>query len=127
MKCPVCDVEMRQIEFKTINVDVCDTCQGIWCDKDELEKLARLDEAVLSDSPLSKSLLIEAENERKKSTLCCPSCEASMDKYEYSYDSGIMLDTCKICGGSWIDDGELKSIIDYVFGSQEELIEPEEE
>jgi len=120
MNCPVCDNEMKTVSIKNIEIDYCDTCQGLWCDKDELERLAMLGRASLESSPIAKSLIKDMQDIRtqKKSVLLCPSCEAGLEKLNYSYESDIILETCKICNGIWVDDGELSEIIDYMYSSK---------
>lgn len=117
MNCPVCNVEMKSVSLKNINVDYCDKCEGIWCDKDELEKVTMLGRDYLSTSPIAKVLKKNPQNIRtqKNSSLLCPGCEATLEKFNYSYESDIFLETCKICNGIWMDDGELGDIINYIY------------
>ncbi|MGE5472903.1 MAG: zf-TFIIB domain-containing protein [Ignavibacteriales bacterium] len=117
MNCPICDIEMKSISVKNVNIDYCDTCQGIWCDKDELEKLAMIGRDYLSSSPIASTLKKDNQDIRsqKNSSLRCPSCGATLEKFNYSYESDIFLEACKICSGIWIDDGELGDIIDYIY------------
>ena len=42
MNCPVCDERMREVDRHGVNVDVCPSCNGIWLDKGELEKLLEI-------------------------------------------------------------------------------------
>jgi hypothetical protein len=39
MRCPKCGMELVEIEFKTIKVDRCVACEGIWFDGGEVERL----------------------------------------------------------------------------------------
>jgi uncharacterized protein len=39
MKCPKCGMELREIEFGDVKIDKCFTCEGLWLDKGELERL----------------------------------------------------------------------------------------
>ena len=39
MRCPLCDVSMREVERRGVRIDVCPECRGIWLDRGELEKL----------------------------------------------------------------------------------------
>lgn len=40
MKCPKCGGELNEIVFRDIKIDKCTTCNGVWLDNGELEKLA---------------------------------------------------------------------------------------
>lgn len=39
MKCPLCEVSMKEVERRGVLIDVCPECKGVWLDKGELEKL----------------------------------------------------------------------------------------
>lgn len=39
MRCPLCDVAMREVERRGVRIDVCPECRGVWLDRGELEKL----------------------------------------------------------------------------------------
>lgn len=40
MKCPKCGSDLKQVVFRGIKIDKCDSCKGVWLDDGELEKLA---------------------------------------------------------------------------------------
>jgi Zn-finger nucleic acid-binding protein len=44
MNCPVCDEKLREIEKYGVMVDICPSCKGVWLDRGELEKIAKLEE-----------------------------------------------------------------------------------
>lgn len=39
MRCPLCDVPMKEVERRGVLIDVCPECRGVWLDRGELEKL----------------------------------------------------------------------------------------
>lgn len=39
MRCPLCDVSMKEIDRRGATVDVCPECRGVWLDRGELEAL----------------------------------------------------------------------------------------
>jgi hypothetical protein len=41
MHCPKCGMQMQEIKFRGVDVDVCFACQGIFLDKGELEHLEK--------------------------------------------------------------------------------------
>lgn len=43
MRCPLCDVKMKEVERRGVMIDVCPECKGIWLDKGELERLLALE------------------------------------------------------------------------------------
>jgi hypothetical protein len=51
MKCPKCGSDLEEVDFKSVMIDKCGECQGIWLDHGELELL------VQGQAQMSKSLL----------------------------------------------------------------------
>lgn len=47
MKCPKCGMELVEIEYKSIKVDKCSACEGIWLDAGELEAITKLEKSGL--------------------------------------------------------------------------------
>jgi hypothetical protein len=47
MRCPKCGMELIEIDYKTIKVDKCSECEGIWLDAGELEAVSRLEKSGL--------------------------------------------------------------------------------
>ena len=39
MRCPLCNVQMREVPRRGVKIDVCPECRGVWLDSGELEKL----------------------------------------------------------------------------------------
>ncbi len=39
MKCPICEIEMKNEERNSVNIDYCTQCRGVWLDRGELEKI----------------------------------------------------------------------------------------
>ncbi len=39
MDCPHCNVELKLAERKSIEIDYCPKCRGVWLDRGELDKL----------------------------------------------------------------------------------------
>ncbi|MBI1810356.1 MAG: zf-TFIIB domain-containing protein [Nitrospirae bacterium] len=47
MRCPKCGMEMIEIDYKSIKVDKCSECEGIWLDAGELEAVSKLEKGGL--------------------------------------------------------------------------------
>ena len=47
MRCPKCGMELIEIDYKSIKVDKCSECEGIWLDAGELEAVAKLEKGGL--------------------------------------------------------------------------------
>lgn len=120
MNCPRCHTELKQIMLGNIQVDTCDSCEGIWFDGDELTKvLDGLGEA-LKDSLAGKSWEGEGRERIEKlgvSDLVCPKCGRGLQKIRYCYSSEILVDSCESCG-LWLDDSELRKVYEYLKTSE---------
>ena len=47
MKCPKCGMNLVEIEYRSIKVDRCSACEGVWLDKGEMKAVADLDKSLL--------------------------------------------------------------------------------
>ena len=45
MRCPKCGMELVEIDYKTIKIDKCTECAGVWLDAGELEQVSTLEKA----------------------------------------------------------------------------------
>ena len=102
-ECHRCWVEMDKEEIDVfgpnIIIDVCPKCEGMWLDKNELNKL-------LKDRKLS-NYLTKHIGTKSRSPMVCPKCGMTMD-IEKADD--IEVDVCLSCGGVWLDKGELEEL-----------------
>jgi Zn-finger nucleic acid-binding protein len=39
MRCPLCNVKMREVPRRGVKIDVCPECRGVWLDAGEMEKM----------------------------------------------------------------------------------------
>ena len=47
MKCPKCGMNLVEIDYKSIKVDRCSSCEGIWLDTGELARIVKLEKGAL--------------------------------------------------------------------------------
>lgn len=110
MKCPRCTSQLVEMQNGDVAVDVCfNGCGGVWFDWMELKKM---DEAHEADPKFLKDL---AKSAHKKLDLTekidCPKCEKQpMHRRFSSVKRKVELDECPVCGGFWLDAGELVEI-----------------
>lgn len=108
--CPACDCEMHKIVDPETNtcIDIClDGCGGIFFDNRELEKF---DETPENADEIFKA--IEGKSFKPVETdevRICPICEVSMVKMGSGIE-GVEIDVCNVCGGKFLDNGELEKI-----------------
>lgn len=118
--CPAC----RKIFLKTqvdtqtrLEIDVCPRCYGIWFDGSELSRFLQSDELkrkfylaedVAPARPEGASVSAQARN--------CPRCRKPMEEKRFA---DVAVDVCETCKGLWLDDGEIRQIVDrYQKGSR---------
>lgn len=110
MECPRCKVQLDPVTINesglTIQIDKCNTCEGIWFDQGEL---SLIDQKI--DPSLLKIRKIPGRKEQKI-PLYCPSCEDQvlMKKSIHPRDHKVIMDYCPSCKGIWLDKGELEAI-----------------
>lgn len=110
MNCPRCSRDLQPVKAAGVTVDLCqDGCGGIWFDLFELEKMDQPDESagwLLDNVRIDPSLDIDLEK-----AINCPRCNGiTLMHQKYREDSHLMVDKCRVCGGTWLDFGELFAI-----------------
>lgn len=102
MKCVKCDGELRRVQVGDLELDQCDRCAGIWFDPRELD-LVLAQKSIDALRRLS-SPRIDLDERRGR----CPRCRTAGDLVRVASTAGpIHIDTCAVCGGQWLDGGEL--------------------
>ncbi len=114
MKCPRCSQALRQVSYEGVLVDTCDGCHGEWLDKAEITRINKARDVVFSAEDQAKiegaKQAVFKEVAQAQKSLICPRCNVAMNTFNYAYDSGVMIDQCSKCGGTWLDDQELEAI-----------------
>lgn len=113
MKCPKCDHILKVIDFKGIQLDECENCNGKWFDSDELRKakdradddLRWLDFELFEDKAYKYNT--------SSTMLFCPKCRSDMIALTY-VDSKVIIDKCNKCMGVWLDGQEFEKIIKFL-------------
>jgi len=110
MNCPKCDAPMKIQNIEEVEIDVCAQCAGIWFDQDELRRAKDRTEPDLNwmDFEIWKNKDKFSFSHRP---INCPKCELDMVKIDYG-KTGVEIDYCPKCNGTWLDEGEFKKIIE---------------
>ncbi len=111
MKCPKCDYEMRNTEYKGVTYDQCKNCGGLWFDALEAEELVEIEGAAEIDTGDAK----QGAEYNKKRIVDCPLCNARMRKVKDQEQPHIQLETCPSCKGTFFDAGEFKDFCEETF------------
>ena len=120
MNCPACNSILQECKCGQVLVDICSRCHGVWFDPDELRPFV---EFLLKDQPEIPNAKIElwkkvkSPNSSSKPPRSCPVCGVPMKKFNYAYDSNIILDKCPECEGIWTDANDLHRVAVYKKGN----------
>lgn len=102
MDCLKCDGKLRQVEVDGVVVDQCESCAGIWFDSGELARVLGMKSVEGLTSPAEG----HPGDDTKRGS--CPRCSGQGKLVQVaSLISDIHIDTCAVCGGQWLDGGEL--------------------
>lgn len=104
MDCPKCNSEMETVVFKTIEIDRCTACKGIWFDMLEHEVLKELEGSEAIDTGDARlGSVLDSE------TRCdCPVCHTAMIKMVDRDQPHIHYEACTTCYGTFFDAGEFR-------------------
>jgi Zn-finger nucleic acid-binding protein len=106
MKCPKCKTTSLVLTTaKTIEVDQCPSCKGIWFDERELSDLLELSAADLRRLKSGKE--DELLNRMKGQ---CPRDNHDLVRVCSSGNASVVIDLCTQCRGIWLDGGELSKL-----------------
>jgi membrane associated rhomboid family serine protease/Zn-finger nucleic acid-binding protein len=100
--------------FKSAVIDICPSCRGMWFDSGEfvdfVSALAETQKVPNVHTPLFEPRHVETPEKLDEAKRLCPRCSLTMQKFNYAYDSNIMLDRCPSCNGIWTDSGEAQRV-----------------
>ncbi len=103
MKCPNCNTDLVQTKRNGIDVEYCQSCQGMWLSRQELEQLE--DEVFDFGDDKKGSLVFRSS----ATTLKCPQCGKLMRSFQYRlYD--LEMDFCEDGHGYWLNKDEDKRV-----------------
>lgn len=111
--CPDCSVDMVIESVGDIKLDVCSLCAGTWFDPEELRILLARDPLAL-DMLEDKAVPSVEQKPAGPSWRRCPDCQLPLEEYHYLYTSPVVLNTCRDCGGVWVEDGELDRMHEWL-------------
>ena len=112
MNCPNDNEQLEKVLFRSVEVDYCPKCLGIWFDSDELRfaKDSRDENLNWVDVDLWRD---KGRFEVFRVTKHCPVDRVGLQEIRYD-GSKTKVDYCKMCHGVWLDRGEFKQIINYL-------------
>ncbi len=106
MICPRCGSSLKVQKYRGIEVDKCESCEGMWLDYPELDQL----EDTVLDTDEVKGTMITRSSEGERP---CPVCQAPMDQFRYRFNE-LWLDVCPEDHGFWLDKNEEKRVLELM-------------
>jgi len=104
MNCPKCNSLMENVEYKSIEVDRCKSCHGIWFDMLEAEQLKTIEGSETIDVGDPE----KGEKYNKVENINCPRCLTQMTMTVDDKQPHIWYEYCEICHGMFFDAGEFR-------------------
>jgi len=110
--CPKDGTTMDAIDIEGITIDRCTTCNGMWFDLGELRE-------ILENKELDTKSLVKDDQARdhvqvrNRATVCCPRDGFAMMEVRDSTQQHIAYELCMMCGGIFLDAGELKDLTKF--------------
>ncbi|MBA63381.1 MAG: hypothetical protein CMJ76_13570 [Planctomycetaceae bacterium] len=113
MKCPKCGAMLTALQLQDITIDKCHSCDGIWLDHGELEKLRSTGIKGVEESLEEEYGNPPAPMFSLDGYLRCPRCVDQGLRSNYvSYMQPVKMDHCIVCFGMWLDKHELDKLMD---------------
>ena len=106
MNCPKCESKMVKVSINEIELDRCNSCNGIWFDEYELADFKRLEGSESVD--IGSSNIGKEQN--KNDLIDCPKCNTRMIRMVDVKQSHIWFEHCGSCFGYFFDAGELRDL-----------------
>ena len=107
LKCPRDAADLHTEDHRGIDVDRCHTCNGMWLDSEELDKL---EATVPSTEAERRATVTYAE---RKGEIKCPACGKQSIVFDYRAHA-VELDMCPDGHGYWLDEGEERRVREII-------------
>jgi hypothetical protein len=109
--CVKCNSILDKATFQGLEVDLCPKCGGLWLDRGEIARAAKLPEAELVRL---RGLLTGKAGPPPVPTVAvapCPACPGSLSEVMLG---AVRVDYCTRCQGIFLDKGELEGAVEAV-------------
>ena len=116
--CPNCDKVLQTIDLNAkipIQIERCKTCFGLFFDPGEVEELLESSVSNVFDPNFKLIQNINKDrypNNKKIKYVKCPVCRVLMNRVNYAYRSGVVIDQC-IKHGVWVNSGGIAHLLEW--------------
>lgn len=117
-KCPYCDIPLQTIRLgdNVFAIERCESCFGLFFDPGELQAFLETSVAKAYEVDFRQIVNIDRERGGKKIRqvryIKCPECGKFMNRVNFGYKSGVVMDQCRQ-HGVWLDNGELIHLMEW--------------
>jgi Zn-finger nucleic acid-binding protein len=105
--CPVCKTSLVSADIDSVKVHHCENCKGNFMDRRSFSRIVEIKESTLEKQKHYKKKVNFVELQRE---IHCPKCLKPMETHPYYGPGNVIIDSCNICYGVWVDEGELTTI-----------------
>lgn len=108
LTCVKCNSVLDRATFEGLEVDLCPRCGGLWLDRGEITRAARLPEAEIARL---RGLLSSSSGPPPlptDSAVPCPACDGKLSEVVLGH---VHVDYCGTCHGIFLDRGELEDAL----------------
>lgn len=117
-QCPHCQIPLQTIrptQDSAFIIERCEICFGLFFDPGEVQ--AFLEASVTKAFEVNFKQIVNINRERaskdhKVRYIKCPQCGKLMNRVNFGYRSGVVMDQCKQ-HGVWLDNGELVHLMEW--------------
>ncbi|MBV9548259.1 MAG: zf-TFIIB domain-containing protein [Alphaproteobacteria bacterium] len=114
MKCPACGAPLGQKTRDGVEMEVCDSCGGMWLTSQELAELE--DEVFDFGDDEKGSLMLGSAPSSKK----CPQCGKQLQSFKYRLYE-LNMEFCDEGHGFWLEAGEDKRVLELMKDEEKNL------
>jgi len=117
-QCPHCRIPLQTIHLTSdgaFTIERCETCFGLFFDPGEVQAFLQASTAQAFEINFKEIVNINSERadkNRQVRYIKCPECGKIMNRINFGYHSGVVMDQCRQ-HGVWLDNGELIHLMEW--------------
>jgi Zn-finger nucleic acid-binding protein len=111
LTCVKCNSVLDRATFEGLEVDLCPSCGGLWLDRGEITRAARLPDAEISRLQALLTATGGPPPLPSESVTPCPACDGSLSEVVLG---AVHVESCGACHGIFLDRGELDDALTAV-------------
>lgn len=108
--CPHDQVTMERVAVGVFSIDRCPTCGGVWLDRHEINAII---DAASSSTTIDIGPVRGARRRHSIDRPHCPRDNSPLIEMVDKNQPHVGVDACTVCGGVYLDAGELKDLSVY--------------